>query len=87
MGVLIVAGMVVVVVTIVNRLADRSGQPAVFGARSIAVPVGARVVSVSVDAGRMYLMTESASGAISIQVVDAGTGEQLGTIRVEAGKK
>jgi hypothetical protein len=65
MGVLIVAGVVTIVVTIANRMSDKAPpSPAVsvvapppkpFGEIAVALPSSARVISVSADAGRLYI--------------------------------
>ena len=94
MGVLIVAGVITIVVTIVQRMSDKSEQkqsvavPVAggFDTRSVALPVGARVVSVSADGGRLFIHVEAADGRASVLVLDGASGTTIGTLDFEAGR-
>ena len=94
MGVLIVAGVVTIVVTIANRMSDKAPpSPAVsvvappppkpFGEIAMALPNGARVISVSADAGRLYIHYGAAGGQPFVMVMDAFSGNALGRFRFE----
>ena len=93
MGVLIVAGVVTIVVTIAKRMSDKpSPSPAIsvvtpspksFGEIAVALPSGARVISVSADAGRLYIHYETAGGQPSVMVLDAVSGSALGRFGFE----
>jgi hypothetical protein len=94
MGILIIAGVVTIVVTIVSRLSDKSrdadaktvarpDSPAVvapFGDVSHALPAGARVHSVAADSGRLYIHLETAEGPPVILVLDGATGAKIGEV-------
>lgn len=88
MGVLIVAGVITIVVTIVSRLSEKSKQgqqvvtvpPAVFGSLPIALPDGARVISVAADAGRLFVHIELGKGRSSVLVLDGASGARLGVL-------
>ena len=94
MGILIVVGAAVVVVTIINRLgtpAEETAPPAsvapaaaprAFGSRDLDLPAGARIVETVADAGRLYLRVRLAGGEERVLVIDPGTGATLGTLRV-----
>lgn len=82
MGVLIVIGLGVVVVTIVKRsarLADSSSTTS-FGRTDVAVPPGSRVVETAVDGHRLVLRLTLADGRDRLLVVDLRTGREAGTI-------
>jgi hypothetical protein len=93
MGVLIVAGVVTIVVTIANRMSDKAlPSPAVlvlppppkpFGEIVMVLPNGARVISVSADAGRLYIHYEAAGSQPFVMVMDAFSGNALGRFRFE----
>jgi hypothetical protein len=90
MGVLIVAGVVTIVVTIANRISDKAlPSPAIlvgaptpkpFDEIAVALPHGARVVSVSADSGRLYIHYEVAGGQPSVMVLEAVSGNTLGRL-------
>jgi hypothetical protein len=95
MGILILAGSTVVVVTIYNRLtapkADGgSTEPAAtaaveaFGRRELDVPAGSRIVSTTFGDGRLFLQIRRPDGGDSVVVVDPRTGAILGDLRVPA---
>jgi hypothetical protein len=90
LGVLILAGMAVVVVTIANRIADKTAPEvltgpgrapaAPFGRSEVAIPKGARVVETTATAGRLVLRLELADGATRLLVLDPETGRESGAI-------
>lgn len=82
MGVLIIIGLGVVVVTIVKRsarLAD-STSTAGFGRTDLPVPTGSRVAETVVDGHRMVLRLTLPDGRDRLMVVDLRTGREAGTI-------
>ena len=94
MGVLILIGTMVVVVTIYNRVtktADRtpaedtpragaSAPPATFGETSVPIPDGCRVVEMVPSGDRLLLRLGSVERCNRILVIDLRTGSQLGGI-------
>ncbi|GIK96986.1 MAG: hypothetical protein BroJett029_11950 [Alphaproteobacteria bacterium] len=95
MGVLIILGTTVVVVTIYNRLssgvgaqraagetaaAPASAAPAAFGAVEIALPEGCGVVEMVPGGERLLLRLGGRAGCDGILVLDVNTGRQLGNL-------
>jgi hypothetical protein len=80
MGVLLVTGVVVIVVTLINRAGD--------GARrspyATAVAVGSGVLDMTAAEGRIVLRTRQAAGE-RLVVIDAGSGRLIGTVDLNAG--
>ena len=97
MGILIVAGVATIVVTIVSRISDKASQadakavaetvaPATltgFGDVAHAVPAGARVISVSADSGRLYVHYQTAGGRAVVLVLNGADGAKLGALNFE----
>ena len=95
MGVLIVAGFVVVATTIYQRagkLADSSSDaegppdraaPSPFAARQIVIPSGSAVRQVTVAGERLVVWLSDFGGTQRIMVLDLGTGEELGTFEIK----
>jgi hypothetical protein len=98
MGVLIIAGVITIVVTIVSRISEKANKQDVkttvgivasadlvpFGDIIQALPVGDRVVSVSADIGRLYVHYETPDGVARVLVLDGATGGKLGEISFES---
>ncbi len=99
MGLLIMVGAGVVVVTIINRIggspeetaaapAAAPAAPAViprsFTSRDLDLPAGTRIVATTADDGRLYIHVRLAGGAERVLVIDPGTGATLGTLSVPA---
>jgi len=96
MGVVIVVGLTVVVVTIYNRLnrpavqtpasaasavsAPQSESASGFGSAQLTVPEGCRVVEMVPAGDRLLLRLGSPPRCDTILVVELATGRQLGTI-------
>lgn len=85
MGLMIVAGFVVVAFEIVRRMSSGSTalSPAGSGgafARSIALPSGAHVVSVDAAGERIAVHVRSVEGRSSLYIVDPRNGALLGTV-------
>ncbi len=96
MGVLIVVGLTVVIVTIVKRYggnesgANPTSQAGVsvpvergFGERRITTPKGAKVVETIIDGNRLVLRLNLADGAEALLLIDATTGQRTGLIRLD----
>ncbi len=90
MGVLIIAGMGVIGVTMVRRITSASTETvettatteatvAGFGQVELAVPAGARLVDMDVDGDRLVLHLETAAGP-RVLVIDLTTGKTVGAI-------
>ena len=94
MGVLIIAGMGLLVYGLMTRVSwdEVASQPerapatavSAFGAVSSALPAGASVVSVSVDKGRAVVHVRLAGGGAEIRLFDLATGAASGTIQLKA---
>ncbi len=87
MGVLIVAGLVVVVVTIANRLggADRTANTraaAEFATVDLPVPAGCEVMETTAADDRLILRLGSGERCNQVLIVDMATGRLLGTLRL-----
>ncbi len=88
MGVLIVAGFVVVVVELGRRIPTLSGGRPPAGsafAERVALPPGARVVSISATADRVVAQVEVPGGPTMAYIVDPRSGALLGTVEFAPG--
>ena len=88
MGVLIVAGFVVVVVELGRRIPTLSGGRPPAGsafAERVALPPGARVVSISATADRVIAQVEVSGGPTMAYIVDPRSGALLGTVEFAPG--
>lgn len=88
MGVLIVAGFVVVVVELGRRIPTLSGGRPPAGAafaERVALPPGARVVSMSATADRLVAHVEVPGGPAMAYIVDPRSGALLGTVEFAPG--
>jgi hypothetical protein len=100
MGVLILIGSTVVVITIINRLgtpaeetapaaapaAGSASAPKAFGNRVLDLPTGTQIVSTTAEDGRLFLHVRLVGGGERVLVIDTGTGATLGTLSVPAGQ-
>lgn len=76
LGVLLVAGFLLVVVTIVQRLAGRGGEEAPAGRIEVALPAGCEVAQAWSDSGRLYLrLAGAAADCRRILVVQESSGQ------------
>ena len=82
MGVLIVVGLVVVVVTIANRTLD-GGTPPTEAA--LALPDGAEVLETALAGDRIALRLRLADGTRAIHVFDLATGRRVAVARIDGG--
>jgi len=83
MGLLIVVGFIVVAAEISRRMSSPSSGGAPSGAafsRSIALPSGAQVVSVSPAGERLAVHVKAADGRTTVFFVDPRNGALLGTV-------
>jgi hypothetical protein len=82
MGMMLVAGVAVIVVAIAARLSHRP-PAAAFTAPPVALPKGAKVETVGAGPDRIVLDIVLADGARQLIVLDLQTGRLLGTIPLE----
>ncbi|MFO1160607.1 MAG: DUF6476 family protein [Reyranellaceae bacterium] len=84
MGLLIVAGFVVIAAEIARRMSTPNAgrSPATSGAFSerIALPSGARVVSMTAAGDRLVVHVETPGGPSAAYIVDPRNGALLGTV-------
>lgn len=86
MGVLIVAGIVVIVVTIANRMgggetaASRAAPE--FATAELPVPAGCQVMETTTADDRLILRLGSGERCNQVLIVDMTTGRLLGTLRL-----
>ena len=84
MGLLIVAGVTVLGVTIVNRVAARSdAATAPTEQIALSLPEGARIVETTLADNRLALRIETSDG-VEIRILNLATGELVSTIKIEA---
>lgn len=80
MGVLIVVGLAVVVVTIAKRADDAKPEAASaerrMGTAPLAVPAGATVLETDLDGGRIALRLRLADGTMAVFVYDLASGRR-----------
>lgn len=94
MGVMIIAGMGLLVYGLITRVswkevAGQVDQPTVahsaaFRAVVSRLPAGASVASVSVDKGRAVVLVRLPDGGAEIRLFDVTTGIAVGTIQLKA---
>src|SRR5271167_3857570 len=91
MGILLLAGVAVVIVTIMTRLtqhpattapaaAATQGRPVPFGTTTLNLPAGARVIEMQSAGRRLALHLRRADGSEAILILDPDTGTEMGTI-------
>jgi hypothetical protein len=81
MGVMLVAGVVVLVVTLAARFAHRtSPPPAAFTASPITLPQGAKIERMSTGPDRIVLAVGLADGGTELVVIDLATGRLMGIV-------
>lgn len=95
MGVLLVLGVAVVIATIAYRVIHASTSTAAgtpppasrgFGSASVSLPPGARVVEMRGVGAKLVLRVERPDGTEALLVIDAETGNALGTIELQPGR-
>jgi hypothetical protein len=85
LGVLILAGVTVVAVTVYKRATVKLGEPAAasqpaqaFGKKQVPLPDGAHLEEVTSSGGRIILTLRLADGTPRILVLDLKSGDELG---------
>lgn len=86
MGVLIVAGLAVVAVTITGRMGGAGPKAAKagagFGTVALAIGAGCSVVGTELAGDRLLVRTDGAAGCARIHIIDVTTGTGLGTLDI-----
>jgi hypothetical protein len=88
MGVVIVAGLVVVVVTIANRMVGGRPTPAAatalpsFGTVDLPVPAGCQVMETTTANDRLILRLGGGERCNQLLIVDMASGKLLGTLEL-----
>jgi hypothetical protein len=92
MGLLIVAGFVVIASEIARRMSNPNTSSANLGrtpsatfSERIALPSGARVVSMTAAGDRLVVHVETAGGAAAAYILDPRNGALLGTVEFPPG--
>jgi len=82
MGLLIVAGFIVIAAEIARRMSSASSGPAPTAAfaERVALPSGAQVVSVSSAGDRLAVHVRAVDGRSTVYIVDPRSGALLGTV-------
>ena len=90
MGVLLVAGLAVVVVTIMSRMTQKAtptapvaAHLAPFGNTTVTLPADALVMEVQGAGERILLRLDLKDGTEMLLVLDAATGTELGRIKLD----
>jgi len=90
MGVLIVAGIVILVVAIVDQAGTLNGgtdkaasAPTAFAPQTLALPAGSEVVETRIGDGRILLRLRLSDGSGRLVLIDAATGAMTGTIELK----
>jgi len=82
MGVMIVAGFTMLIVTIAGRL-SRGSPAAPFATGPIDIPRGARVEAMTAGTDRLVLGLELPDGARRLLILDLATGRELGRVELQ----
>ena len=85
---LIFAGMILVIYGMVKRtgeLSNNAPEHVKIGEKALDLPTGARVLSTSLDEGRILLRVALAGGNERLYVVDMATGNVLATLDIVEG--
>ena len=87
MGLLIVAGFVVIAAEIARRMSNPNAAraPSATFSERIALPSGARVVSMTAAGDRLVVHVETTGGASAAYMVDPRNGTLLGTVEFPPG--
>ncbi len=81
MGVLILAGFVVVAATLISRMQDGEDPRQPFR-NLITLPAGASIVETRLADGRIVLRLESKDGSQSLLILNAADGQERGRINL-----
>lgn len=88
MSLLIVAGFIVIVAELARRMSSSNPSPSPAGAafaERIALPSGARILSMTTAADRLVVHVEGQDGLSTAYIVDPRTGHLLGTVAFPPG--
>ena len=91
LGVMIVAGIAVIGVTIYHRATNLVNSPVPgstepgFGRVALDLPAGSRVVEMTAEGDRLILRLRLADGGWRILILDMATGKRLGTFESREG--
>jgi hypothetical protein len=87
MGLLIVAGFVVIAAEIARRMSNPNPArtPSATFSERIALPSGARVVSMTAAGDRLVVHVETQGGASAAYILDPRNGTLLGTVEFPPG--
>ena len=98
MGVFIVVGLTVVIVTVIKRQGSE-GPSAMqslagvsvpvehgFGEKRIQISKGAKVLETIIDGNRLVVRLDLSGGGQALLLVDITTGQQIGLIRLDSSK-
>jgi hypothetical protein len=98
MGVFIVVGLTVVIVTVIKRQGSEGPSsmqsPAGvsvpvehgFGEKRIQISKGAKVLGTIIDGNRLVVRLDLSGGGQALLLVDITTGQQIGLIRLDSSK-
>ena len=86
MGILIVAGLVFLVIGIVNKTDYHSHSEKPFSQVSVNIPQGTDVVEMQVDDGRIVVRLKLSDGSHRIVVLNAKTGKPAGQIDLKSNR-
>ncbi len=84
MGLLIVAGLALVVYAMVTRVSDGTGSAGGFDATTVPLPAGCTLAEARIEAGRLVLRAEGPAerGCQQVILLDPESGKVLGRITV-----
>ena len=84
MGIMIVAGLFVVVYTIASRVVDRSSKGAGRPWTTIIdLAEDAKVNGITADGGKLFIKVDPKNGVPHVLVFDAETGQQIGELKFQ----
>ena len=84
MGLLIVAGLALVVYAMVTRVSDGTGSAGGFDATTVPLPAGCTLAEAGIEAGRLILRAEGPAerGCQQVILLDPESGKVLGRVTV-----
>ena len=84
MGLLIVAGLALVVYALMTRVSDGAGSSDGFDATTVPLPAGCTLAEARIEAGRLILRAEGPAGRGCQQIIllDPESGKLLGRITI-----
>lgn len=87
MGLLIVAGLALVVYALLTRVSDGTGSSGGFDATTVPLPAGCTLADARIEAGRLVLRSEGPAerGCQQVILLDPESGKVLGRVTVAPG--